>query len=60
MISILVIAFVAVVVAGASLVAYWGDTHVAVSAPTRTPTVPVYTSPPDRIDFVSDEGHADS
>jgi hypothetical protein len=53
-ISVLVIAFVAVVVAGASLFAYWGDTHV--SAPGRTPTAPVYTSPPDRIDFVSAKG----
>jgi hypothetical protein len=53
-ISVLVIAFVAVVVAGASLFAYWGDTHV--SAPARTTAGPVYTSPPDRIDFVTAEG----
>ena len=53
-ISVLVIAFVAVVVAGASLFAYWGDTHV--SAPGRTGSPPVYTSPPDRIDFVSAKG----
>ena len=53
-ISVLVIVFVAVVVAGASLVAYWGDTHV--SAPTRTSVVPVYSSPPDRIDFVTAKG----
>lgn len=55
-ISILLIAFVAVVVAGASLVAYWGDTHVAISGPARTTTVPVYSSPPDRIDFVTAKG----
>ena len=54
-ISVLIIAFVAVVVAGASLFAYWGDTHVA-APPRATPTAPLYTSPPDRIDFVSDEG----
>lgn len=54
-ISILVIAFVAAVVAGASVVAYWGDTHVA--APTRPPVAPpAYTSPADRIDFDSSEG----
>ena len=53
-ISVLVIAFVAVVVAGASLFAYWGDTHVA--APTRTSVAPRYTTPPDRIDFVTTEG----
>lgn len=54
-ISLLVIALVVAVVAGASLVAYWGDTHIA--APAR-PTVapPVYTSPADRIDFDSSEG----
>ena len=55
-ISILVLAFVAAVVAGASLVAYWNDTHVTVSAPTRTSAVPVYSSPPDRIDFVTAKG----
>jgi hypothetical protein len=54
-ISILVIAFVAVVVAGASLFAYWGDTHVA-APPRPTPSATPYTSPPDRIDFVSAEG----
>jgi Domain of unknown function (DUF4352) len=53
-ISVLVIAFVAVVVAGASLFAYWGDRNV--SAPERTPSAPVYTSPADRIDFVSAQG----
>lgn len=53
-ISVLVIAFVAAVVAGASLVAYWGDTHV--SAPAPTSAVPVYSSPPDRIDFVTAKG----
>jgi hypothetical protein len=53
-ISVLVIAFVAVVVAGASLFAYWGDTHVR-AAPART-TVPVYSSPPDRIDFDTADG----
>lgn len=54
-ISILVIAFVAAVVAGASVVAYWGDTRVA--APTRPPVAPpAYTSPTDRIDFDSSEG----
>ena len=56
MISVLVLAFVAAVVAGASLVAYWNDTHVAVSAPTRTSALPVYSSPPDRIDFVTAKG----
>jgi hypothetical protein len=54
-ISVLIIAVVAVVVAGASLIAYWGDTHVA-APPRPTPTIPLYTSPPDRIDFVSAEG----
>ena len=54
-ISILVIAFVAIVVAGASLFAYWGDTNVA-APPRPTPTAPPYTSPADRIDFVSAEG----
>jgi hypothetical protein len=53
-ISVGIIAFVALVVAGASLFAYWGDTHVA--APTRTPTVPVYSSPADRIDFDTADG----
>jgi uncharacterized protein DUF4352 len=53
-ISVLIIAFVAMVVAGASLFAYWGDTHVA--APPRTPTVSVYSSPPDRIDFDTADG----
>jgi Domain of unknown function (DUF4352) len=53
-ISVLVIAFVALVVAGASLFAYWGDTHVA--APPRTPVVSVYSSPPDRIDFDTTDG----
>jgi Domain of unknown function (DUF4352) len=52
--SVLVIAFVAVVVTGASLFAYWGDTHI--SAPPRTPPVSVYSSPPDRIDFVTTKG----
>jgi hypothetical protein len=54
-ISVLVIAFVAVVVAGASLFAYWGDTHVA-APPRPTPTAARYTSPPDRIDFVTAQG----
>jgi hypothetical protein len=53
-ISILAIVLVAVVVAGASLAAYWGDTHVA--APPRTDTHPSVTVPTDRIDFVSDKG----
>jgi hypothetical protein len=53
-ISVLAVVLVAAVVAGASLVAYWGDTHVA--APPRTETHPGLTSPPDRIDFVSDDG----
>ncbi|HEV2928322.1 MAG TPA: DUF4352 domain-containing protein [Propionibacteriaceae bacterium] len=53
-ISVLAVVLVAAVVAGASLVAYWGDTHVA--APLRPETHPGLTSPPDRIDFVSDEG----
>jgi hypothetical protein len=53
-ISILAIVLVAAVVAGASLVAYWGDTHVA--APPRPETHPSVTNPPDRIDFVSDDG----
>ena len=54
-ISILVIALVATVVAGASVFAYWGDTHVA--APTRPPVPPpAYTSAPDRVDFDSSEG----
>jgi hypothetical protein len=53
-ISVGIIAFVALVVAGASLFAYWGDTHVA--APPRTPTVSVYSSPPDRIDFDTADG----
>lgn len=53
-ISVLVIALVAAVVAGASLVAYWGDTHV--SAPARATAPPVYTTAPDRIDFVTAEG----
>lgn len=53
-ISVLAIAFVAAVVAGASLVAYWGDTHI--SAPARTTAVPVYSSPPDRIDFITAKG----
>jgi uncharacterized protein DUF4352 len=53
-ISILVIALVAAVVAGASLFAYWGDTHVA--APARSTAVPMYSSPPDRIDFDTADG----
>lgn len=54
-ISVLVIAFVAAVVAGASMFAYWGDTHVV--APTRPPVAPpVYSSAPDRVDFDSSEG----
>jgi hypothetical protein len=53
-ISVLIIACVALVVAGASLFAYWGDTHVA--APVRTSARPVYSSPPDRIDFVTTKG----
>ena len=53
-ISLLAIALVAAVVAGASLVAYWGDTHVAV--PQRSGLRPSVTSPTDRIDFVSDKG----
>jgi hypothetical protein len=53
-ISILVIVVVGAVVAGASLAAYWGDTHVA--APPRTQIRPSITVPTDRIDFVSDKG----
>ena len=53
-ISVLIIALVAAVVAGASLFAYWGDTHV--SAPARTPVAPLYSSPPNRIDFDTAEG----
>jgi hypothetical protein len=53
-ISVLAILLVAAVVAGASLVAYWGDTHVA--APPRTKARHSVTSPTDRIDFVSDTG----
>jgi hypothetical protein len=53
-ISVLAIVVVAVVVATASLVAYWSDTHVA--APARPEIRPSLTSPTDRIDFVSDEG----
>ena len=53
-ITVLAVVLVAAVVAGASLVAYWGDTHVA--APPRPETHPGLTSPPDRIDFVSDDG----
>jgi hypothetical protein len=53
-ISVLAIVVVAVVVATASLVAYWSDTHVA--APPRPEIRPSLTSPTDRIDFVSDEG----
>ena len=45
---------VAAVVAGASLVAYWADTHTA--APPRREARPSVTSPPDRIDFVSNDG----
>ena len=53
-ISVLAILLVAAVVAGASLVAYWGDTHVA--SPPRLEARPSLTSPPDRIDFVSEDG----
>ena len=53
-ISILAIVLVAAVVAAASVVAYWSDTHVA--APPRPEIRPSVASPPDRIDFVSDEG----
>ena len=53
-ISVLIIGFVALVVAGASLVAYWGDTHV--DAPPRISAAPVTTSPTDRIDFVTAKG----
>jgi hypothetical protein len=53
-ISILAIVLVAAVVAGASLAAHWGDTHVA--APPRADTHPSLTVPTDRIDFVSDKG----
>ena len=53
-ISVLAIVLVAAVVAGASLVAYWNDTHVA--APPRAEPRPSMTSSPDRIDFVSDDG----
>jgi hypothetical protein len=53
-ISVLAIVLVAAVVAGASLVAYWADTHTA--APPRPETHPSLTSPPDRIDFVSNDG----
>jgi hypothetical protein len=53
-ISVLAIVLVAFVVAGASLVAYWDDAHVA--APPRLEAHPSLTSPTDRIDFVSDQG----
>jgi hypothetical protein len=53
-VTVLAILLVAAVVAGASLVAYWGDTHVA--APPRADLRPSTTSPTDRIDFVSDTG----
>jgi hypothetical protein len=53
-ISVLAIVLVAAVVAGASLVAYWGDTHVA--APPRPQPHPSVTTATDRIDFVSDKG----
>ena len=53
-ISVLAIVLVAAVVAGASLVAYWNDAHVA--APPRLEAHPSLTSPTDRIDFVSDQG----
>ncbi len=53
-ISILAIALVAAVVSAASLVAYWGDTHVA--APPRADVRPSVTSPTDRIDFVTEKG----
>jgi hypothetical protein len=53
-ISVLAIVLVAAVVAGASLVAYWDDAHVA--APPRLEAHPSLTSPTDRIDFVSDQG----
>jgi hypothetical protein len=54
-ISVLAIALVAAVVAGASLVAHWNDTHVAAPPPAETHPSSV-TNPTDRIDFVSDEG----
>ncbi len=53
-ISVLAIVLVAAVVAAASLVAYWGDTHVA--APPRPEIRPSVTNPTDRIDFVSSKG----
>jgi hypothetical protein len=53
-ISVLAIALVAAVVAGASLVAYWADTHAP--APPRPEARPSVTSPHDRIDFVSNDG----
>ena len=53
-ISILAILLVAAVVAGASLAAYWADTHVA--AGPRAEPRPSVTAPTDRIDFVSDKG----
>jgi hypothetical protein len=53
-ISVLAIVLVAAVVAGASLVAYWADTHPA--AQPRPEARPSLTSPPDRIDFVSNDG----
>jgi hypothetical protein len=53
-ISVLAIVLVAAVVAGASLVAYWADTHTA--SPPPPETRPSVTSPPDRIDFVSNDG----
>lgn len=55
-ISILVIALVAVVVAGASFVAYWGDTHVAAPTRARVTAPPPYSTAPDRIDFVTEDG----
>jgi Domain of unknown function (DUF4352) len=49
LVSVLAIVLVAVVVAGASLAAYW-------AAPPRPEARASLTSPPDRIDFVSNDG----
>jgi hypothetical protein len=54
LVSVLAIVLVAVVVAGASLAAYWADTHIA--SPPRPEARASLTSPPDRIDFVSNDG----
>jgi len=54
--SVLAIVLVAAVVAGASLVAHWNDTHLAAPPPAEAHPSSVTTTPTDRIDFISDEG----